>query len=184
MKNKRTAWVLLLFCGWLAAEEFSSEKAVRIDDFLSRVARRRSSGIFLKKATFTEEEINSYLNLIYLKKYAPEVVHISLGLREKNEVSGTMKIKLADKSYDAVPSFLRDIDVQFGGRVECANYRMRYLFSKLAINGASFSPELLDEAFAAAQVRAKVKKSLFDWFALLPGLKNVATGDRTITFFY
>jgi hypothetical protein len=184
MRNRIVAWILLLLCGGLAADEFSPEKAFRVDDFLTRVARRRSSGIFLKKATFSEEEINSYLNLIYLKKYAPEVVYISLRLKEKNQVGGAMKIKLTDKAYDAVPSFLRDISVQFSGRVECANYRMRYLYDKLIINGASFGPELLDEAFATAQVRVKVKRSLFDWFALLPGLKNAAIGEKAITFFY
>ncbi len=184
MKNRGCAWILLLLCGWLAAEEFSPEKASRVDDFLTRVARRRSSGIFLKKATFSEEEINSYLNLIYLKRYAPEVGYISLRLKEKNQVGGTMKVKLSDKTYGAVPSFLRDINVQFDGRVECAHYRMRYLFDRLIVNGASFSPELLDEAFTAAQVRAKVKRSLFDWFALLPGLKNAAIAEKAITFFY
>jgi hypothetical protein len=184
MRTKSGAWILLLLCGWLAAEEFSPEMASRVDDFLTRVARRRSTGIFLKKVTFGEGEINSYLNLVYLKKYAPEVVYISLRLKENDQVGGTMRIKLTDKVYNAVPSFLRDIDVRFNGRVECANYRMRYLFDKLVINGASFSPELLDEAFAAAQVRVKIKRSLFDWFSLLPGLKNAAIGEKTITFFY
>ena len=184
MRNRSGAWILLLLCGWLVAEEFSPDKASRVDDFLTRVARRRSSGIFLKKATFSEEEINSYLNLIYLKRNAPEVVYISLGLKENNRVGGTMKIKLTNRIYDAVPSFLRDISVQFDGRVECASYRMRYLFDKLIINGASFAPELLDEAFAAAQVRVKVKRSLFDWFALLPGLKNAVICEKAITFFY
>ncbi len=174
---------LLLRPGW-AAEEFSPEKAKRVDDLLNRIARRQPTAIFLKKATFSEEELNAYLNLIYLKKYVPEATAIRLQLKEKNQTSGIIKIKLNDKEYAAVPAFLRDVEVRFSGRIDCANYRLRFLFEELAINGTRFSPEILDEAFAAAQINASEKKSLFDWFTLLPGLKRIQLDDKKVTFFY
>jgi hypothetical protein len=168
----------------VAAADFSLEKAKRIEQFLNRIASRRQPSLFLKKTTFNESEINSYLNLIYVKKYAPEVTFIELLLRDKDQVSGSLKVKLAGEKYAVVPQFLRDVDVRFQGKFECSNYHMRFVFRELVINGSKYSPEILDEAFGAAQINAKTKKSIFDWFTLLPGLKKVQSSEKTIFFYY
>ena len=149
-----------------------------------RIAARRQPSLFLKKATFSEAELNSYLNLIYTRKYAPEVTFIDLRLKDKNQVDGSLKVKLAGEKYAAVPQFLRDTEVRFRGTFECSNYHMRFVFSELVINGSHFSPDVLDEAYGAAQFNARVKRSIFDWFTLLPGLKNVQCSEKTIIFFY
>jgi hypothetical protein len=164
--------------------EFSVDKAKRVDEILKRIAKRKRNTPFLRKITFSQASLNSYLNIFYTKRYAPEVKYIKLKLEKNNFASGIMKIKLKDKKYVQVPSFLRDIEVEISGKVECEKYRMRYVFDKIKINGTSFSPELLDEAFAAAQINAKVKKSMFDWFDLFPGIKKVIIDYKKITLFY
>jgi hypothetical protein len=184
MKPKTLVSLFLLLAAALAAADFSMEKARKIDQFLTRIASRRQPSLFLKKAAFSEAELNSYMNLLYTKKYAPEVTLIDLRLHDKDEVSGSLKVKLEGKKYAAVPQFLRAIDVSFQGKFECSNYRMRYLFRELVINGSKYSPEILDEAFGVAQLNAKTKKSIFDWFSLLPGLKKVQCSDKTIYFYY
>jgi len=184
MKARTLACLLLLLGGIAAADDFSLEKARRVDGFLARIAARRQASLFLKKAAFSESELNSYLNLVYIKKYAPEVTRIELRLKDKNRVDGNLKIKLAGEKYSAVPGFLRDTQVSFSGSFECSNYHMRFVFSELLINNSRFSPDVLDEAYGAAQFNAKVKKSIFDWFTLLPGLKNVQSSEKKITFYY
>jgi hypothetical protein len=184
MKLKNFTGLILLLAIVLGAADFSMEKAGKIDKFLQRIAIRRQPALFLKKAAFSESELNSYMNLLYTIKYAPEVTFINLQLRDKDEVSGSMKVKLAGKKYEAVPQFLRDIDVTFQGKFECSNYRMRFLFRELVINGSHYSPEILDEAFGVAQMNVKSKKSIFDWFSLLPGLKKVQCSEKTIYFYY
>lgn len=164
--------------------EFSMDQAKRVDGILKRIAEKKRQTPFLRKVTFSQDELNSYLNLIYAKNYAPEVKYIKLKLDKDNYTEGTMKVKLEGKQYDKVPAFLRDIEVELNGKIECANSRMRYLFNDLKINGTKFSPELLDEAFGAAQGGAKIKKSMFDWFDLFPGLKKVILDYKKITFFY
>ena len=176
--------VLLLIPVVYSAEEFSLEQAQRVDLVLKRLAKYRKPQVFLRKITFTQDELNSYLNLVYLKKYAPEVKYIKLKLEKDNYASGIVKIKLVGKSYESVPAFLRDIKVETEGKIECRNYRMRFNFEKMKINGTTFSPEVLDEAFGAAQVNYRVKKSLYDWFELMPGIKNIVLDDKKITIFY
>jgi len=185
MTKRTTVFLLLLGLAMTAvAADFSLEKAKRVDGFLARIAAPRPRSLFLKKAVFSESELNSYLNLIYTRKYAPEVTVIELRLKDKNRVDGRLKIQLAGEKYAAVPQFLRDSEVRFRGTFECSNYHMRFVFSELVINGSRFSPDVLDEAYGAAQFNASVKRSIFDWFTLLPGLKNIESSERTIVFFY
>lgn len=164
--------------------EFSPDQAKRVDGVLKRIAEKRRPTPFLRKVSFSQDELNSYLNLIYAKNYAPEVKYIKLKLDKDNYTEGVMKIKLEGKQYDNVPAFLRDIEVELNGAIECENSRMRLLFKDLKINGTKFSPELLDEAFGAAQGSAKLKKSMFDWFDLFPGLKKVVLDYKKITIYY
>ena len=183
---KQIIWALILVflvCS-LGAADFSIEKAMKIDAFMKKVAKNHRKVPFLSKVTFTQQELNSYLNLIYLKNYAPEVKFIELRLDKENLVSGTLKVKLTGEKYEKVPSFLKDFELEFSGSVETDNRRMRYIFENIRINGTNFSPEILDEAFGAAQTDFKVQKSMFDWFSLMPGLKDVKIDYRKITLFY
>lgn len=184
MKRALALFLLLALAMSTRASGFSMEKARKIDGFLGRIAARRQPSLFLKKVAFSEAELNSYLNLIYTRKYAPEVSFIDLRLKDKNRVDGSLRVKLAGEKYAAVPQFLRDTEVRFSGAFECSNYHMRFVFSELVINGSHFSPDVLDEAYGAAQFNAKVKRSIFDWFTLLPGLKNVQCSEKTIFFYY
>ncbi|MDD8013354.1 MAG: hypothetical protein PHX05_07750, partial [Acidobacteriota bacterium] len=86
--SKRTlgAFLFLALAAAALAGDFSLEKAKRVDGFLARIAARRQASLFLKKMVFSESELNSYLNLVYIKKYAPEVTSIELHLKDKDLV--------------------------------------------------------------------------------------------------
>lgn len=184
MKSKVCLIILIAFSVLLIPSEFSIDKAKKVDDFLRRIREKKRDAVYLKKMTFSERELNSYLNIFYLKRYSPEVKYMKLDLRNNNHVSGIMNVKLIGKKYEKVPSFLKNIEIVFSGKLESKNYRVRYVFDKMEINGTHFSPEILDEAFNAAQAGFNVKKSIFDWFSLLPGLKNVVIGHKKITVYY
>lgn len=186
MKRKIITFLLILvpFIFWGAAPEFSVDQANRVDLALKQIAKKKRVTPFLRKISFSQDELNSYLNIIYAKHYAPEVKYINLKLNKNNSVDGVMNIKLNSKEYEKVPEFLRNIEVDFCGKIECENSRMRYLFETLKINGTNFSPELLDQAYGAAQGEAAIKKSLFDWFELFPGLKKMAVEYKEIIIYY
>jgi hypothetical protein len=167
-----------------AAGEFSVEQANRVDLALAQIAKKKRLTPLLRKITFSQDELNSYLNIIYTKQYAPQIKYIHMKLDKNNIVNGVLSIKLDAREYAQVPEFLRNINVDVSGKIESENSRMRYLFESLKINGANFSPNLLDQAFGAAQGNTKNKKSLFDWFDLLPGLKKLAVDTNQITIFY
>ncbi len=165
------------------SSEFSVDKGRRIENFLTLIARKPKS-VFLRKVSFSEHELNSYLNIFYARKYAPEAKYIKLKLGKENYLSGTIKVELSAKKYKDIPDFFRDFEIDFSGTIESEKSRMRFVFENLKINGTSFSPELLDETFGIAQGKVEVKKSLFDWFNLLPGIKKVSVDEKKVTFYY
>lgn len=175
--------LFLLIPLFLIPSEFSIDRAKRIDGYLKRISKQKES-VILKNVTFSQKDLNSWLNLIYTRKYAREVKYIKLELGKNNYVSGNMKIILKGEKYESIPSFLKDFEIDFEGKIFCNNYRMKYDFEKVRINGTAFSPEILDEAFGAAQTGYKVKKSMFDWFRLLPGIKNIKTDHKKLIIFY
>lgn len=182
---KRIALLIMILPLLISAEEFSQAKAKRLEQFLARIGQRRpGQALFLKKAIFSEDDLNSYLNLVYIKKFTPEATYIKLKLKPKSRIDGNIKIKLLGKEYEKVPTFLRDITIDFSGVVESTTNRMRFIFEKLVINGTQYNPEVMDEIFQTAQINVKVKKSLFDWFTLLPGLKQIAIDENQIVCYY
>lgn len=180
---KRIIPIILLLPLMAFSSEFSSQKAKKVDNYLKKISLKKKS-VIMKRVTFTETELNSYLNIIYSRRYAPEVKYLKLNLKKENFVSGNMKVILKGEKYAKIPSFLKDFEIDFEGKIECSRYRMRYNFEKIKINGTTFSPEILDEAFFAAQTNYKIKKSIFDWFRLLPGIKNIKTENKKITIYY
>ncbi len=164
--------------------KYSEEEARKLDGFMKRMMKKRNRSVYMKKKAFTESELNSYLNLIYLKKYVPEIKTISIALEKKNRVEGEISLLFKGEKYKALPSFLKEFDVEFSGTLECSNYRVRFIFDDLKVNGATFSPDLLDQAFSATQSSNKVKKSMYDWFAMVPGIKSVKIDKGSLTVFY
>ncbi len=184
MRIKKILLILILIPSFVFSSEFSIEKAKKVDKYIKRIAKLRSKNVVLKSVSFSEGDLNSYLNLIYTRRYTREVKYIKLKLGKNNFVSGTMKVILKGEKYKSIPSFLKDFEIEFEGKIFCNNYRMRYDFEKMKINGTTFSPEILDEAFGAAQSGYKVKKSIFDWFRLLPGIKNIKTDHNKLILYY
>jgi hypothetical protein len=188
MKNK-IVWVIIVTVVAIPliaaiSSEFSADKGRRIEIFLNRIARDTRPTVFLRKATFTEDELNAYFNIFYARKYAPEVKYIKLKLEKENLISGLFKVELNEKDYPKVPSLFRDFEIEMDGRLESEKLRMRFVFKTIKINGTLFSPEILDETFGLAQGKTDVKKSIFDWFNMLPGIKRVVVEEKKITFYY
>ena len=158
------------------------DEAQKVNRFLDRIAHLENRSVYLKRFFFSERELNSYLNLIYVKKYAPEVKYINLILKENNWLDGEMKIKLTGETYKKVPAFLRDFLVGFSGVLNSDNYRVRFKFKDVTINGTGFSPAVLDELFQVAQ--SGEKQSIYDWFTLLPGLIKISIQSGRVIVYY
>ncbi len=158
--------------------------AERVAAFFERISGPRSESPFLRQATFSEIEFNSYFNLIHIPLQLPELRYLEMSFSPGNRISGRLQVELQADSYRLLPSGLRNARVEFSGLFECQAYQGRFILDELKVNGAAFSPNLLDELIQLVQSGKTKKKSLFDWYPLLPGLKQVKTGQASVTLFY
>ena len=92
MKRKITIFLIVFvtfgFFASTSTSEFSVDKAKRMDETLKRIAKRKRNTPFLRKITFPQASLNSYLNIFYTKRYAPEVKYIKLKLEKNNFAAG------------------------------------------------------------------------------------------------
>jgi len=183
MKTKLILLLLLPALNFNAAE-YDREAAERVAAFLERISGPPSPSPFLREVTFSENECNSYLNLIHIPLNLPEVKHIGLAFAPENTISGEIQLDLQGNSYRLIPAGLRKATIEFSGIFECSNYLGRFLLRELRVNGASFSPHLLDELMQTVQLGQAEKKSLFDWYPLLPGLKQIRTDRGSVSLLY
>lgn len=161
-----------------------AEKANQLDLFLKKIAKDNKARVFLRRKSFDQSTVNSYITLLYLPRYAREVKEAHMDFHKDNWVSGRFSIRLAEKKYRQLPGFLKEMDLDVSGVIESRPEQMRFLIKELKINGTSFSPEILDEAFSTFQAGNKVKRSIFDWFTLLPGIKRISCDEGNLTLFY
>jgi len=187
---RRLTLFLLFLSLWippsLQATEFrpDEEKARQLDVFLKKIAKDTRQRVFLRHKRFDQSTVNSYLALIYLPRYAREVKNIKLEFHKENWVSGQVSIRLTGEKYQKLPGFLKEMDLEINGIIESRPQQMRFQIKELKLNRTSFSPEILDEAFATFQGGKKVKRSIFDWFTLLPGIKRISSDEGSLTLFY
>lgn len=186
---RRSACGLLFFLVALSifADEFSINQARRVNGILNAIAQNRhlrQNTPVMKTVSFSQQELNAYINKIYCPKFIPEVQYFKISLYPENRVEAEADIELSEKKYPRIPAFFRSFHLKTVGDIYSREYRMRFDMETLEINGTGFSPEVLDETFGAFQSGYSVKRSLFDWFTLLPGIKKIATEYQKIIFYY
>lgn len=162
----------------------NEEKAKQLDLFLKKIARDTKPRVFLRRKEFDQSTVNSYLSLVYLPRFAREVKEVQLNFHKDNWVSGRVSIRLTGKKYEKLPGFLQEMELELNGIIESRPEQMRFQIKELKLNGTAFSPEILDEAFSTFQGGNKVKRSIFDWFTLLPGIKRISCDEGSLTLFY
>jgi hypothetical protein len=189
MKKKIAIIILLgfVFTFTMLSEDLSIIKAQRVNKILNKISKGRHlrlKSIVMKEVSFTQEEFNSYMNKIYLPKFFPEAKELNIEFFSDNIMKVQVKVEMKGEKYKKIPSLFKKFELETEGTIFSKKYQMRYEFKTLKINGTSFSPDLLDEAASTFQSGYKVKKSLFDWFQLLPGIKKVSAAYKKITFYY
>lgn len=160
------------------------QKALQLDQFLKKIAKENRPRVYLRRKSFDQTTVNSYLQFVYLPRFAREIKEAHLVFKKDNWVAGKISIRLSDSKYQKLPGFLKEMDLDLSGIIESRPEQMRFQIKELKLNGTSFSPEILDEAFSTFQGGHKIKRSIFDWFTLLPGIKRIGCDEGTLIVFY
>ena len=130
-----------------------------------------------------ESELNSYFAYRIEVEKEEIMKQLHLKLYRKNRIEGKILIDLRGQK---IPDFLRpEMNIYFAGKVEVREGKGRILMKKLYLEDQSIQPQILDAIiFIASKIQGSEPTSLYDWYDLPYGIKDIKTKKQQAVFFY
>ncbi|GAG21814.1 unnamed protein product, partial [marine sediment metagenome] len=137
----------------------------------------------LQSVIVTESELNSYFAYRIEAEKEDIMKQLHLKIFKNNKIEGKILIDLRGQK---IPDFLRpEMNIYFAGKVEVNNRKGRILMKKLFLEDQSIQPQVLDAIiFIASKLQNSEPTSLYDWYELPFGIKDIKTKKQQAIFFY
>ncbi len=137
----------------------------------------------LQSVTVTESELNSYFAYRIEAEKEDIMKQLHLKIFKNNKIEGKILIDLRGQK---IPDFLRpEMNIYFAGKVEVNNGKGRILMKKLFLEDQPIQPQVLDAIiFIASKLQNSEPTSLYDWYELPFGIKDIKTKKQQAIFFY
>lgn len=192
MNKKQGASVVSIFLCLLfyvlasyGSTEYSLKEALKVLNIIEKVQSEQSrlSKGKLRKVAVTESELNSYIAFRIETEKEEIMKQLNLHILVNNRIEGNILIDLRGQN---LPGFLRpQMNIYFGGRVEVKEKKVRINIKKLFIEDVPIQPEILDVIIQiASKIENSEPTSLYDWYDLPFGLKDIKTQNGKAIFYY
>ena len=137
----------------------------------------------LRSVVVQESELNSYIAYRIEAEKEEIMKQLHLIILKNNKIEGKIHIDLRGQK---IPDFLRpEMNIYFAGKVEVNNGQGRILMKKLFLEDQSIQPQILDAIiFIASKLQNYEPTSLYDWYELPFGIKDIKTKKQQAIFFY
>ena len=192
MNKKQGASVVSIFFCLLfyvlasyGSTEYSLKEALKVLNIIEKVQSEQNSLSKgkLRKVAVTESELNSYIAFRIETEKEEIMKQLNLHILVNNRIEGNILIDLRGQN---IPGFLRpQMNIYFGGRVEVKDEKVRINIKKLFIEDVPIQPEILDVIIQiASKIENSEPTSLYDWYDLPFGLKDIKTQNGKAIFYY
>lgn len=165
--------------------EYSLKEALKVLSIIEKIQSEQNSLSKgkLRKVTVTESELNSYIAFRIETEKEEIMKQLNLHILVNNRIEGNILIDLRGQN---IPGFLRpQMNIYFGGRVEVKDEKVRINIKKLFIEDVPIQPEILDVIIQiASKIEGSEPASLYDWYDLPFGLKDIKTQNGKAIFYY
>lgn len=137
----------------------------------------------LDSVIVTESELNSYFAYRIEAENEEIMTQLHLKILKNNKIEGKIHIDLRGQN---IPEFLRpEMNIYFSGKVEVEDGKGRILMKKLFLEDQPIQPQVLDAIiFIASKLQNYEPTSLYDWYELPFGIKDIVTKKKQAVFFY
>jgi hypothetical protein len=131
----------------------------------------------------SESELNSYFAYRIEAEKEEIMKQLHLKILNNNKIEGKIHIDLRGQK---IPDFLRpEMNIYFSGKVEVSHGEGRILMKKLFLEDQPIQPQVLDAIlFIASKLQNTDPISLYDWYELPFGIKDIMTKKQQAIFFY
>jgi len=164
---------------------YSLKEALKVLNLIEKIQleQSRSTNGKLRRVTVTESELNSYIAFRIETEKEEIMKQLNLHIQINNRIEGSILIDLRGQN---VPDFLRpQMNLYFGGRVEVKEKKVRINIKKLFIEDIPIQPEILDVIIQiASKIENSEPTSLYDWYDLPFGIKDIKTQNGKAIFYY
>lgn len=190
-KKQGVSVVSIFFCLFFyvlasyGSTEYSLKEALKVLNIIEKVQSEQNnlSKGKLRKVTVTESELNSYIAFRIETEKEEIMKQLNLHILVNNRIEGNILIDLRGQNLSG---FLRpQMNIYFGGRVEVKDEKVRINIKKLFIEDVPIQPEILDVIIMiASKIENSEPTSLYDWYDLPFGLKDIKTQNGKAIFYY
>lgn len=165
--------------------QYSIEEARRVFIIIEQLEQEllKNNQRELQSVTVTESELNSYFAYLIEAEKEDIMKQLHLKIFKNNKIEGKILIDLRGQK---IPDFLRpEMNIYFAGKVEVNNGKGRILMKKLFLEDQPIQPQVLDAIiFIASKLQNYEPTSLYDWYELPFGIKDIVTQKKQAVFFY
>ncbi len=186
--KKDLAFFILIFFFSIVAlglQDYSRQEAQKVFRVISKIEREsaRKADDSLENISISESELNSYIAYRIDVEKEKIMKELRIKLFKKNKIEGKI---LIDLSGQQIPSFLRpQMTLYFGGKLEVKGGLVRLDLKDLFLEEQRIDPNVLDFIIAlGAKIENYKVWSIYDWFELPYGIKNVKTQNQKAIFYY
>ena len=165
--------------------QYSIEEARRVLEIIGQLEQEllNKNQQKLRLVVVQERELNSYFAYRIEAEKEEIMKQLHLIILKNNKIEGKIHIDLRGQE---IPDFLRpEMNIYFSGKVEVNNGKVRILMKKLFLEDQSIQPQILDAIiFIASKLQNDEPTSLYDWYELPFGIKDIKTKKQQAIFFY
>jgi len=165
--------------------QYSIEEARRVFIIIEQLEQDllKNNQRKLQSVTVPESELNSYFAYRIEAEKEDIMKQLHLKIFKNNKIEGKIQIDLRGQK---IPDYLRpEMNIYFAGRVEANNGKGRILMKKLFLEDQPIQPQVLDAIiFIASKLQNSEPTSLYDWYELPFGIKDIKTKKKQAIFFY
>lgn len=166
-------------------KKYSLEEAKRVLKIIEEIQgdESKEKRDFLKNATVSEEEFNSYIAYRIETEKEEMLKELRLKILEGNKIEGKIVIDLGKEN---IPPFLQhELNFFFAASLQVKEGKVRLNLNKLFLNGQAVQPLFIDMVLSfSAKINQAEPTSINDWYELPYGIKDIKTLKGKAIFYY
>ncbi len=172
--------MLLIITPFLFSNQLENEikNVIKVKKIIEKIKYNKNPGV--QKISVKEDEVNSYLNYRIKKENIKRLKEMKVKILNKNIIEGKAVINL--ENYDKKSSIF---NIYFRGKIIVEDKYIKFDFEKLFLEEQPIPVNLLEFIVNyLSKLEGYEPLSIFSWYELPYGIKNIKTKKGEIIIFY
>ncbi|MCP2519709.1 hypothetical protein NLB65_01620 [Candidatus Aminicenantes bacterium AC-335-B20] len=164
----------ILFSSWAKSE---NKEVIKVKEIIEKIKNNKNTTT--QEISVSENEINSYLDYRIRKENIKRLKKIKLKILNKNVIEGKATIQLENVNGSKI------FNIYFRGKIMIKNRYAKFDFEKLFLEEQPIPVNFLEFIIDyLSKLEGYEPLSIFSWYELPYGIKNIKTEKGKIIIYY